>query len=363
MVKIMTDDINFNDMVMRVKDALAGNAASTGATFFPTETSEEIIQIVYERNFMRSLFPSLPMTTRTVNVPKLSGSVNFHRQTLSQTEAGTESDESRQASAEIVLTLKTMIANVPIGNYLIAYGVEGLLTVLRDDIASRLAYNEQALFLNGDTESTLANNINGAYASPANLTGINATAGSEQNDYLLEFDGLRKSAAATSVSVSGTFALSHLRQAISSMGVYADNREDLALIVPRNLEVQLLGLEELQTVEKYGPQATILSGELGRIYGIRCFATGAIPTNLNWTGKYQTGTVNGVTAVQDKTVALLVHTRSPLIGNPTDNARRFSMGFEDEPKRDRFVLIPRQDLAFGVRYEDAVCLLHGIATI
>ena len=58
-----------------------------------------------------------------------------------------------------------MIANVPIGNYLIAYGVEGLLIVLRDDIASRLAFNEQSLFLNGDTESTLADNINGAYAS------------------------------------------------------------------------------------------------------------------------------------------------------------------------------------------------------
>lgn len=355
----MTDEINFNDMVTRVKDALAGNAASTGATFFPTETSEEIIQIVYERNFMRSLFPSLPMTTRTVNVPKLTGSVNFHRQTLGQTESGVASDESRQATAEIVLTLKTMIANVPIGNYLIAYGVEGLLTVLRDDIASRLAYNEQALFLNGDTEGTLADNINGAYDASANPTGINASSGSEQNDYLLEFDGLRKSAAATAVSVSGTFALSHLRTAISNLGIYSDNREDLALIVPRNLEVQLLGLTELQTVDKYGPNATILSGELGRIYGIRVFATGAIPTNLNWTGKY----VTGAGTVQNTTVALLLHTRSPLIGNPTDGARRFSMGFEDEPKRDRFVLIPRQDVAFGVRYTDALCLFTGITTI
>ena len=359
MVKYMTENIDFNDMVARVKTALGGASASSGATFFPTETSEEIIRIVYERNFMRSLFPSLPMSTRTVTVPKLSGSVNFHRQTLAATEAGTDAPESRQTTAEITMTLKTMIANVPIGNYLIAYGVEGLLTILRDDIASRLAFNEQALFLNGDTETTLANNINGAYASPANTSGISVTGGSEQNDYLLEFDGLRKSCAATEVSVSGTFALSHIRSAISNLGVYADNREDLALIVPRNLEVQLLGLTELQTVDKYGAGATILSGELGRIYGIRVFATGAIPTNLSWTGKY----VTGAGTVQDKTVALLVHTRSPLIGNPTQSERRFAMGFEDEPQRDRFVLIPRQDVAFGVRYTDALCLFTGIATI
>ena len=116
----MTEEINFNDVVARVKDALGGAGSSTGSTFFPTETSEEIIQIVYEQNFMRGLFPALPMTTRTVNVPKLTGSVNFHAQTLSATESGTEAAESRQATSEITLTLKTMIANVPIGNYLIA---------------------------------------------------------------------------------------------------------------------------------------------------------------------------------------------------------------------------------------------------
>ena len=352
----MTTEINFTDMVSRVKDALAGDSASNGATFFPTETADEIIQIVYERNFMRSLFPSMPMSTRTVKVPKLNGSVGFHRQTLAQTKAGTASDESTQTSTEVDLTLKTMIANIPIGNYLIAYGVEGLLSVLRDDIASRLAYNEESLLINGDVETTLANNINGVYALPNNAGGINITAGTEQNDSLLNFNGLRKLAGATSVSVSGTFALSHLRSAINNLGVYADNRAELSLIVPRNLEVQLLGMTELQTVDKYGAGATILSGELGRIYGIRVFATGVIPTNLNWLGKFDN-------TVLTKTVALLLNNRSPLIGNPTDPDRRFSMGFLDEPTKDRFVLIPRQDLAFNVRYSEAVCLMTGIATV
>ena len=348
------DNIEFNEVVARVKDALGGSSASTGSTFFPTETSDEIIQIVYEQNFMRSLFPAMPMSTRTVNVPKLSGSVNFHAQTLANTESGTEAGESRQTTTEITLTLKTMIANVPIGNYLIAYGVEGLLTVLRDDIASRLAFNEANLFINADTEtgSSYADNIMGAYNSSTNPNGVNAT----NNDYLLEMDGLRKSASATSVSVSGTFALSHLRQAIANLGVYADNRDDLALIVPRNLEVQLLGLTELQTVDKYGAGATILSGEIGRIYGVRVFGTGVIPTNLNYTGVY-----DGTTTTQ--TMALLCHVRSPMIGNPTQAERRFSMGFEDEPQRDRFVLIPRQDIAFGIRYTEAICLLTGIDTV
>lgn len=349
----MTDE-NFNDVVERVKNALAGASSSAGGSLLPTETADEIIEIVYERNFMRGLFPALPMNDRTVEVPSLTGSIAFHEQTLSDTEGGTAATESSHTTSNISMTLKTMIANVPVGNYLVAYGVEGLLSVLRDDIASRLAYNEANLFINGDTEtgSSYADNINGAYNASTNVTGVNAS----NNDYLLMFDGLRKKAG-KSVSVSGTFALSHLRSAISELGVYAENRDELALIVPRNLEVQLLGLTELQTVDKYGPSATILNGEVGKIYGISVFATSAIATNLDWDGAYDSG---GETS---KTTAVLVHKRSPLIGNPTSADRRFTIDFHDEPHKDRFLLVPRTDVAFGVRYTDAICRFNGINTV
>lgn len=353
----MSEEIEFNDVVERVKDALAGNTAGSGATMLPTETADEIIAIVYERNFMRGLFPALPMSRRTINVPSLTGSVAFHQQTLADTTSGTAQGESSQTTAELTMTLKTMIANVPVGNYLIAYGVEGLLSVLRDDIASRLAYNEQSLLLNGDTATGNAygDNINGIFHASTNPTGVDA----DDNDYLLMFDGLRK-AAGKSVLVSGTFALSHIREAIDKLGVYAENRDDLALIVPRNLEVQLLGISELMTLDKYGAGATILTGEIGKIYGISVFATSALATNLHWDGTHK---AVGGSNVHTKTTALLVHKRSPLIGNPTNADRRFSIDFHDEPTKDRFVLIPRQDIAFGVRYTDALCRFNGINTV
>lgn len=348
----MSQEIDFTELTQRVKDALAGAANATGATMLPTETAEEIIGIVYERNFMRSLFPAMPMNRRKMNIPKLSGSVDFHQQTLGMTEAGTAAGESRHATAEITLELKTMIANIPIGNYLVAYGVEGLMAVLRDDIASRLAFNEASLLLNGDTTVTTAyaDNINGAYNAGANPLGVSATA----NDYKLLFNGLRKSATATSVDVNGALSLASIRTAIATLGVYADNRDDLALIVPRSVEVELLGITELQTVDKYGPSATILNGEIGKIYGVRVFGTGALPTNLDATGVVPPAH-NGT-----KGLAILTHIRSPLIGNPTLAERRFSIGFHDEPTKDRFVLIPKQDLAFGVRYSEAIVLLRNI---
>ena len=372
-----SEEMNFSEMTEKVKAALAGVAAGTGATMLPTETAEEIIGIVYERNFMRSLFPAMPMARRIMKIPKLTGSVSFHQQTLAMAESGTAAGESRNSTGEIELELKTMIANIPIGNYLIAYGVEGLLAVLRDDIASQLATNEQSLFINGDTATgnSYADNINGPYAASGaelNLTGVSGTV----NDYLLLFDGIRaacigtgatagtrtgKTVNATVSNTAQAFTLAHMRSAIAELGVYADNRDDLAMIVPRNLEVQLLGLTELQTVDKYGAGATILSGELGRIYGVRVFATGVIPTNMNHTGKFALSSV--ANSVRNATIAILLHVRSPIIGNPTVAERRFSIGFHDEPTKDRFVLIPKQDVAFGIRYDEAICTIHGLATL
>ena len=351
----MTENIEYSDDIERVKNALAGATANTGGTFLPDETAREIIEIVYEQNYLRGLIPALPQARQTMKIPKLTASVSFHKLTLAGVDAGTTPAESRHATDEVTMTLKTLIANIPIGNYLVAYGVEGLLQVLRDDIGRRLAFVEENLLLNGD-ETTgggngYANNRNGDHAA-GNPKGI----GTSTNDYLLLFNGLLESTPAANVVAGGNavFALSMLRSLISKLDVHADNRGELALIVPRIVETQLLGFSELQTVDKYGPGATILSGEIGRIYGIRVFGTNAIRTDLNATGIY-----DGVTT--DRTLCLLFNVRSPLIGNPTQANRRFSIGFFDEPKLDRFVLIPREDIAFGIRYPEALATVVNVA--
>ena len=66
----MSQEIDFTELTQRVKDALAGAANATGATMLPTETAEEIIGTVYPRNFLRSLFPAMPVGRRTTHHPK-----------------------------------------------------------------------------------------------------------------------------------------------------------------------------------------------------------------------------------------------------------------------------------------------------
>ena len=342
------------DGVTYLKSALAGAAATTGSEFLPDETAEEIIGLVYERSFARQAFPSVSMTRDTLKMPKVTGSVTFSGHALTDAEAGTAGAESRNTTGEVTLEMKTLIANIPIGNRLVAYGVQGIMPAIRDDIAARLAFNEEEMILNGDLTitSSYADNINGAYDSSNNAGGVSATV----NTHLLQFDGLRSLATGTAVDAGGdALASADIRSAIANLGVYAQNRDELLLIVPRSVEADMLGWTELQTVDKYGPQATILTGEIGKVYGISVVATSALPDSVLTSAGVNPGDASGTLSV-----CLLVHTRSPVIGNPSMSARRFTIGFEDEPKSDRFVLIPRQDLAFTVRYSDAIVLIRNV---
>jgi len=342
------------DGVSYLKAALAGAASTTGTEFLPDETAEEIIGMVYERSWARQAFPNVSMSRDTLKLPKITGSVTFEGHTLASVEAGTAGTESRHATADVTLEMKTLIANVPIGNRLIAYGVQGIMPAIRDDIALRLAFNEEQMILNGDTEtgSAYADNINGAYHAVNNPGGVNAS----NNTHLLQFNGLRMLGTGTAVDAGGdALAIADIRTAIANMGVYAQNRDELLLIVNRSQEVTMLGFDELQTLDKYGTNATILTGEIGKVYGVSVVATSALPD-----GDLVAAGTNPGDGLGTLSVALLVNTRSPVIGNPAMAARRFSIGFEDEPKSDRFVLIPRQDLAFNVRHTAAIVRIRNI---
>jgi len=342
----------YSKALLEVKAALTGHQAGQGSEFLPTETANEIINLVYDRNWARQAFQSINLRRETLKIPKLTGSITFHGRTLADAD-GTEASESRHTSSEITLTIKTLIANVPIGNRVVAYGVEGLLPVIRSDLATRLAFIEEACFVNGDetVSNAYADNLNGAWHTTDNTAGVNLT----NNTHLLQFNGLRKLRSATDVAGGGAnLSLAMIRQAITNLGLHGTDRTQLILLIGKETEADLLGWTELQTVDKYGPQATIHTGEIGKIYGITVISTVQIPTNLDATGVVPAAH-NGLL-----TCAMLLHKASPMIGNPSVQTRAFSVGYEDEPKKDRFCLIPREDIAFNVRYPDALCLIENL---
>lgn len=346
-----------NKALEEVKAALTGEPG-LGGEFMPEETVNEIIEQVYESNWLRGTFTTVSMKTESIKLPKITSGIEMHRRLASDGE--TLVPGQTYGTDEVRIELKTIMAAVAIKNTVVDYGVSSVLPVIKNDIAQTVGYTEEDLVINGDTETGngFADNINGVYDAVNNPGGVDAT----HNDALLQFDGLRKinlQAVADGKienvdAAGGAFTESNIVSMIGKLGRFGKNKSQLVLWVSTTVGNKMLLWESVKTLDKYGPKATVLTGEIGKIFNIPVISTDVIPENLNAVGKY-----DGVTT--DKTVAILANRTAFLVGRPTLRKRNFSIKFEDAPRMDGFYLIPQEDLAFGARNETAVVQCVNIA--
>jgi HK97 family phage major capsid protein len=138
---------------------------------------------------------------------------------------------------------------------------------LRRQLGLAVAHYSDSLVLNGDTTNAATGNINLDDADPADTK------------HYLAFDGLRHAwivdNTANGVDAAGAVtlsALAGLRGLMVDTTRFVDwghptDPNDLVYIADVATADKIALLDEVLTVDKYGPQATILNGELARIVG------------------------------------------------------------------------------------------------
>ena len=139
------------------------------------------------------------------------------------------------------------------------------LPFLRRQAALAIAHYSDSLVLNGDTTNAATGNINLDDADPADTK------------HYLAFDGLRHAGlvdnTANSLSLGGAPTYAALRNQLTRMidtARFVDwghpiRTEDVVYITDPQTAELLARLDEVLTVDKYGPGATVLAGELMRI--------------------------------------------------------------------------------------------------
>lgn len=337
-----------------VENAKASLDGSTnyGSQFLPTAVSQDIIKRVWEESWVRKTVTSITMNTQTLKIPKISAGI-----TMEGTSGNTgdpEADESRHVTTEIELTMKSLIGNAPIQKKLIAYAVTSMMPAIIDDIRMSVAETEEDVFVNGDTTSGAAN-INGSYNA------VNFPNGVVSRDPRLELDGLRKmsSDAGNTVNASGASLTSaHIRAGFAQLGKYGKKKDQVTIVVSNTVETIMFGWDELKTIDKYGPQATVKTGEIGKLYGATVISTALLSETLDTTGVERNQSAGS--PADDRTVVLMFNNRSPIIGNPAKAERKFTIEIENVPKKDRVLLIPKEDLAFANRYDGALCQIINV---
>jgi HK97 family phage major capsid protein len=163
------------------------------------------------------------------------------------------------STAKRTLQAYTLKAQVDISDEMDEDAVVNMLGTLRGRLIQNARATIENVILNADATGSTGNiNKNGA-----------AVTGTES--YLLGFDGLIHYCLAEVTGQKadiGAIETADFATLIGLLGKYGDNRSQLAFIGDRYTLLKAIQLDDFRTVDKLGNNATLLTGQIGAVYGV-----------------------------------------------------------------------------------------------
>ncbi len=170
--------------------------------------------------------------------------------------------ESTPKTTKQTMTAYELVAEVPWSLTLDEDAVFAVLPEVRRTLVRNAAEIIDDVLLNADTTTQNSINADGATIS---------TTSSGKAHFLVGFNGLmhlplvENSSQKTSINkaVSSSTYLNLLKK----MGKYGVGTSDAVFITDTSTFISSLGIVSVETVDKLGPQATLLTGQLATVYG------------------------------------------------------------------------------------------------
>ena len=237
----------------------SGTAGAGGELTFTGETSE-MWRDVHLATSVVSLFGSIMMPTTPFQIPYDFGDVSWYRGTSNLAVSSSTPGTGRQT-----LTAAELAAMIGWSYDLDEDAVIAVLPELRVTLIRNAAEVLDDVVLNGDISDD-GTNINADGATAGSLSG------SAGLDHYLVFDGLIHIPL-----VDNTGQRNNHNAAVSDdmfnevrgkLGKYGVRPSECAFVMDMNTYIRSLSIENFRTVEKLGPNATLLTGQLGDIEGI-----------------------------------------------------------------------------------------------
>ena len=243
-----------------IRKALDSTTAASGDELVATMEAAELWMDVNLETKILPLLRQSPMPSNPFDIPSQFGDLNWYP--TAENEQGTTTTVSTGKST---LTAYEIKAGVPFSDTLEEDAIIALIPELRANMARNAAEVIDDLLLNADTTTT--NGINSDGATIAKTTAAKA-------HWLLGFDGLihlplidnTAQRRAHSTVVLATMFNNNLIK----LGRFAapGHRGDVVHVSDVGTMFTSMTIDEVETVDKIGPRATISSGELASVYGV-----------------------------------------------------------------------------------------------
>ncbi len=318
-----------------------------GSEWVPDVWSTELWRKARAENVILPLFRVIEMPSNPFELP-ISGTdptVYYVPETQDEDEltlgATNPIPDSRIGSGKVTLAAKKLALRVGFSAELTEDTALPLIPLYREQALRAMAEAIDHVLLNGDTETGAIGNINSDDAAPP------ATA------KYLAFDGLRKLPLVTNTAnaqdANGAPTVALLRSTRFLMPPrYALKPHQCAWIVDSSTYAKLLSLAEVATVDKYGPHATVLTGEIAKVDGVPVLVSAEMPLTQA-DGKADT---SGNTQGQ----ALCVYRPGWIVGY----RRRVAATMDYLPYYDAYQMVVTVRLAFAPFDSQVASVLYNI---
>lgn len=242
-----------------VVKVLTGTGTGAGDEYVPTDMAEEVWADLFLAARIAGTMMTIDMPTDPFEVPIGLGALTWRKGTRAQQTTPTD-----PATAKATLTSTEQIAEVDWDYTLDEDAVMAIMPLIRAEITRSGAEQIDSFALNADSTDAATGNINLDDADPAN-----------DSYYLSDGqDGLRHlwlvDNTAQGVNAAGAaLADSHIQDAFVKQDKYAaqPDRNVITCDITTYLK-GFLGLTNVLTIDKFGPNAVVLTGQLAAYRGV-----------------------------------------------------------------------------------------------
>lgn len=289
-----------------LRRAMDSTTAGAGDEWVPEEMSPRIEMLIRQRLRISGQFRVIPMPSNPYTAPVLATETEAKLlpETTNAVDPGDTTNEETPTTAKVSWSAKKARGRIQISEEFDEDAVRPVLGLMEELVVRSIARARDNAGLNGDDSGTHMDS--------------DVTASTE---FRKAFKGLRKLTLAaakkdftdSAYGTSTTQILNALRDARASMGKYGEWSDDLAVFSSLKVILsKMLAVDQVQTLEKLGPQAVIRTGQLAALDGMAVIPSEFSRDDLNASGVYDGVTTNTSIATIANTMSWVWGERGPV---------------------------------------------------
>lgn len=245
--------------------AMTSTGANAGDEWVPTFSSSDLWKDVHLETTVSASIPRIAMPTNPFQLPTLDSDVSFKLASTENTAVTAADPKTGRAT----LTAVKVQAEVDFSGEVTEDSIVPLAPSIRANFVRRGAQCIDDLIVHGDTETGATGNVNTDNGAPA------------ADAFYLAFNGLRKFALVTNTgqvsAVTAALTTANFTTIRGLLGKYGARPNDLRIITGQSTLNTMYDISQVKTLDVYGPNATIVQGELARFFGIPILPSEATP--------------------------------------------------------------------------------------